>query len=147
MKFVYSQKRIQIPIYSIDEEVTYEVNTITTIENDEKSDDEILDNSFNYSAHNEVLINITEENVKMNVLPIYKDILELDVKMFQQHFNQDLLKMPLEEKDDSIRNEKKKMIKLTDDPFKRLPVELITKIYKYLTVRNLKNMMCVNKLL
>ena len=35
MKFVYSQKRIQIPIYPIDEEVTYEVNTITTIENDE----------------------------------------------------------------------------------------------------------------
>ena len=36
MKFVYSQKWIQIPIYPIDEEVTYEVNTITTIENDEK---------------------------------------------------------------------------------------------------------------
>ena len=55
--------------------------------------------------------------------------------------------MPLEEKNDSIRNEKKKMIKLTDDFFQRLPAELITKIYKYLTVENLKNMMCVNKLL
>ena len=39
------------------------------------------------------------------------------------------------------------MIKLTDDLFQRLPVELITKIYKYLTVGDLKNMMCVNKLL
>src|SRR2546423_6595304 len=117
MKFVYLQKRIQVSIYPIDEEVTYEVNTITTIENDEKSDDEILDNPFNYSAHDEILINITEENVKMDVLPIYKDILKLDVEMFQQHFNQDLPKMLLEEKDDSVRNEKKKMIKLTDDPF------------------------------
>ena len=85
--------------------------------NDGKSDDEILDNPFNYSARNEVLINITEENVKMNVSPIYKDILELDIEMFQQHFNQDLPKMPLEEKDDSVRNEKKKMIKLTNDLF------------------------------
>src|SRR2546429_4270635 len=31
MKFVYSQKQIQIPIYPIDEEVTYEENMITTI--------------------------------------------------------------------------------------------------------------------
>lgn len=147
MKFVYSRKQIQIPIYLIDEEVTYEVNTITTIENDEKSDDKILDNPFNYSARDEVLINITEENVKMDVSPIYKDILELDIEMFQQHFNQDLPKMPLEEKDDSVRNEKKKMIKLTDDLFQRLPAELITKIYEYLTVGDLKNMMCVNKLL
>src|SRR3954453_4876568 len=98
MKFVYSRKRIQIPIYLIDEEVTYEVNTITTIENDEKSDDKILDNPFNYSAHDEVLINITEENVKMDVSPIYKDILELDIGMFQQHFNQALPKVPLKEK-------------------------------------------------
>src|SRR4051794_12865165 len=69
MKFVYLRKRIQIPIYPIEEEVTYEVNTITTIENDEKSDDEILDNPFNYSARDEVLINITEENVKKDVSP------------------------------------------------------------------------------
>ena len=82
MKFVYLQKWIQIPIYPIDEEVTHEVNTITTIKNDEKSDDKILDNPFNYSAYNEVLINITEENVKMDVLPIYKDILKLNVRMF-----------------------------------------------------------------
>src|SRR5436305_4840232 len=141
MKFVYSQKRIQIPIYPIDKEATHEVNTITTIKNDGKSDDEILDNPFNYLAHDEVLINITEENVKMDISPIYKDILELDIEMFQQHFNQDLPKMSLEEKDDSIRNEKKKMIKLTDDLFQRLSAELITKIYKYLTVEDLKNMM------
>ena len=82
MKFVYSRKQIQIPIYPIDEEVTYEENMITTIENDEKSDDEILDNPFNYLARDEVLINITEENVKMDVLPIYKDILKLNVRMF-----------------------------------------------------------------
>ena len=123
------------------------MNTITTIKNDGKSDDEILDNPFNYLARDEILINITEENVKMDVSPIYKDILELDIEMFQQHFNQDPPKMPLEEKNDSVRNEKKKMIKLTDDLFQRLPVELITKIYKYLTVGDLKNMMCVNKLL
>ena len=55
--------------------------------------------------------------------------------------------MPLEEKDNSVRNKKKKMIKLTDDLFQWLPAELITKIYKYLTVGDLKNMMCVNKLL
>ena len=82
MKFVYSQKRIQIPIYPIDEEVTHEVNTITTIKNDGKSDNEILDKPFNYLARDEVLINITEENVKMDVSPIYKDILELDIEMF-----------------------------------------------------------------
>ena len=58
--------------------------------------------------------------------------------MFQQHFNQDLPKMPLEEKNNSVRNEKKKMIKLTDNLFQRLPAELITKIYKYLTVGDLK---------
>jgi len=81
----------------------------------------------------------------MDVSPIYKDILELDIEMFQQHFNQDLPKMPFEEKNDSIRNEKKKMIKLMNDLYQRLPAELITKIYKYL--RDLKNMMCINKLL
>ena len=55
--------------------------------------------------------------------------------------------MLLEEKNDSARNEKKKMIKLTDDLFQRLPAELITKIYEYLTVGDLKNKMCINKLL
>src|SRR5436305_11792465 len=108
MKFVYSQKRIQIPIYPIDEEVTHKVNTITTIKNDEKSDDEILDNPFNYLARDEVLINITEENVKMDVSPIYKDILELDIEMFQQHFDQDLPKMPLEEKMIALKMKRRK---------------------------------------
>src|SRR3954453_12309310 len=32
IKFVYLRKQIQIPIYPIEEEVTYELNTITTIE-------------------------------------------------------------------------------------------------------------------